>query len=44
MKCQRCHVNEASVKIMRIVNGEKQELYLSDSPKLLLNSLSNEAG
>lgn len=30
MKCQRCHVNEASVKIMRIVNGEKQELYLCE--------------
>ncbi len=30
MKCQRCNINEASVKVVRIINGNKQEIYLCE--------------
>lgn len=28
MKCEKCHVNDATVKIVRIINNEKEEIYL----------------
>ncbi|MFP4456102.1 MAG: UvrB/UvrC motif-containing protein [Clostridia bacterium] len=30
MKCERCHVNEASVKMVRIINNKKEEIYLCE--------------
>lgn len=30
MKCEKCHVNEASVKIVKIVDKEKEVIYLCE--------------
>ncbi len=30
MKCQNCGANEATIKYMQVINGEKDEMYLCD--------------
>ena len=30
MKCTHCHMNEANTHIQRIINGQKEEMYLCE--------------
>lgn len=40
MKCEKCHINEATVKIVRVINNKKEEMLLCEECAKEENSLA----